>query len=116
MYMRSNNNNEFDNKSIISKIVNLRIQKANMLGLKPGLPYVLDDCMAKNARNVYDLIGKVWTPGLKRAKEEAKDIQSMIDREGGKFKLASWDWWYYSEKVRKENSTSTKNRFVPISN
>ena len=38
MYMRSNNNNEFDNKSIISKIVNLRIQKANMLGLKPGLP------------------------------------------------------------------------------
>ncbi|MEK7718747.1 MAG: M3 family metallopeptidase [Bacteroidota bacterium] len=102
MYMRSNNNNEFDNKSIISKIVNLRIQKANMLGFETWAAYVLDDCMAKNARNVYDLIGKVWTPGLKRAKEEAKDIQSMIDREGGKFKLASWDWWYYSEKVRKE--------------
>jgi peptidyl-dipeptidase Dcp len=102
MFMRSNNNNEFDNKSIINKIVNLRLQKANMLGFETWAAYVLDDCMAKNAGNVYDLIGKVWTPGLKRAKEEAKDIQSMIDREGGKFKLESWDWWYYSEKVRKE--------------
>jgi peptidyl-dipeptidase Dcp len=102
MYNRSNNNNEFDNKNIISKIVNLRLQKANMLGFETWAAYVLDDCMAKNAKNVYDLIGKVWTPGLKRAKEEAKDIQSMIDREGGKFKLASWDWWYYAEKVRKE--------------
>ncbi len=102
MYNRSNNNNEFDNKSVINKIVNLRLQKANMLGFETWAAYVLDDCMARNAKNVYDLIGKVWTPGLKRAKEEAKDIQSMIDREGGKFKLASWDWWYYSEKVRKE--------------
>ncbi len=102
MYMRSNNNNEFDNKSVINKIVNLRLQKANMLGFDTWAAYVLDDCMAKNAKNVYDLIGKVWTPGLKRAKEEAKDIQSVIDREGGKFELASWDWWYYSEKVRKE--------------
>jgi len=102
MYNRSNNNNEFDNKSVINKIVNLRLQKANLLGFESWAAYVLDDCMAKNSKNVYDLIGKVWTPGLKRAKEEAKDIQSMIDREGGKFNLASWDWWYYSEKVRKE--------------
>ncbi len=102
MYSRSNNNNEFDNKSIINKIVNLRLKKANLLGFESWAAYVLDDCMAKNSKNVYDLIAKVWTPGLKRAKEEAKDIQSMIDREKGNFKLASWDWWYYSEKVRKE--------------
>jgi len=102
MYNRSNNNNEFDNKSVINRIVNLRLQKANILSFDSWAAYVLDDCMAKNPANVYDLIDKVWTPGLKRAKEEAKDIQAMIDREGGKFKLASWDWWYYSEKVRKE--------------
>ena len=102
MYNRCNNNNEFDNKSVINKIVNLRLQKANLLGFESWAAYVLDDCMAKNPKNVYDLIGKVWVPGLNRAKEEAKDMQTMIDREGGKFKLASWDWWYYSEKVRKE--------------
>jgi peptidyl-dipeptidase Dcp len=102
MYNRSNNNNEFDNKNVIKQIVNLRLRKANLLGFESWAAFVLDDCMARNPKNVYDLIGKVWNPGLKRAKEEAKDIQSMIAREGGKFKLASWDWWYYSEKVRKE--------------
>lgn len=102
MYNRSNNNNEYDNKSVINKIVNLRLQKANILGFDSWAAFVLDDCMAKTPANVYDLIGKVWTPGLQRAKEEAKDMQAMINREGGKFKLASWDWWYYSEKVRKE--------------
>ena len=102
MYSRGNNNNESDNKSVINKIVNLRLKKANLLGFESWAAYVLDDCMAKNAKNVYDQIEKVWTPGLKRAKEEAADMQKMIDREGGKFKLASWDWFYYSEKVRKE--------------
>lgn len=102
MYSRSNNNNEFDNKGVINRIVNLRLQKANILGFNSWAAYVLDDCMAKTPANVYDLIEKVWTPGLKRAKEEAIDMQAMINREGGNFKLASWDWWYYSEKVRKE--------------
>ncbi|MCL4484425.1 MAG: M3 family metallopeptidase [Bacteroidetes bacterium] len=113
MYNRCNNNNEFDNKSVINKIVNLRLQKANLLGFESWSAYVLDDCMAKTPKNVYDLIWKIWTPGLKRAKEEAKDIQSMIDREGGKFKLASWDWWYYSEKVRKEKYDMDEEQVRP---
>jgi peptidyl-dipeptidase Dcp len=102
MYSRSNNNNEYDNKAVINRIVNLRLKKANLLDFESWAAFVLDDCMAKNPKNVYDLIGKVWEPGLKRAKEEARDIQAMIQRDGGKFKLESWDWWYYSEKVRKE--------------
>jgi peptidyl-dipeptidase Dcp len=101
MYNRGNNGNEYDNKAVINDIVNLRLQKANIMGYDSWSAFVLDDCMAKNPKNVYDLLGKVWTPAIKRAKEEAKDMQAMIDSEGGKFKLASWDWWYYSEKVRK---------------
>ena len=101
MYNRGNNNNDHDNKGVINQIVNLRLKKANILGFESWAAYVLDDCMAKNPKNVYDLIEKVWVPGLHKAKEEAKDIQSMINQEGNNFKLASWDWWYYSEKVRK---------------
>ncbi|MCE1200021.1 MAG: M3 family metallopeptidase [Marinilabiliales bacterium] len=101
MYNRCNNNDSLDNKQVIQKIVNLRLRKANLLGFESWAAYTLDDCMAKNAKNVYELIDKVWRPGLKRAKEEAADIQKMIDSDGGKFKLASWDWWYYAEKVRK---------------
>ncbi len=45
---------------------------------------------------------ELWTPALEMAKQDVKDMQAIIDREGGNFKLASWDWWYYSEKLRKE--------------
>jgi peptidyl-dipeptidase Dcp len=45
---------------------------------------------------------ELWTPSLEMAKQDVKDMQKIIDREGGNFKLASWDWWYYSEKLRKE--------------
>jgi peptidyl-dipeptidase Dcp len=101
MYMRGNNNNANDNKAVINKLVNLRLQKANIMGFNSWSAFVLDDCMAKTPDNVYKLLVQVWTPAIKRAKEEAKDMQNMIDKAGGKFKLQSWDWWYYSEKVRK---------------
>lgn len=102
MYNRSNNNNEFDNKALIGQFVNLRVRKAQLMGFNSWADFVLDDNMAKTPSNVYDLLRKVWEPGLVRAKEEARDMQAMIDREGGNFKLESWDWWYYAEKVRKE--------------
>lgn len=110
MYMRGNNNNEHDNKEVISKMVNLRLQKANLLGFESWSAYVLDHCMAKKPENVYKLLNDIWAPAIKRAEEERTDMQKMINKEGGpserfiragKFKLESWDWWYYSEKVRK---------------
>ncbi len=113
MYNRSNNNNEFDNKALIGQFVNLRISKAQLMGYKSWAEFVLDDNMAKTPANVYDLLWKVWEPGLIRAKEEAKDMQSMIDREGGNFKLESWDWWYYAEKVRKEKYDLDEEQLRP---
>jgi len=102
MYNRCNNGNGNDNKAIIGQYVNLRIRKANLMGYADWASFILDNNMAKKPENVYDLLMKVWNPALVRAKEEAADIQKTIDREGGKFKLESWDWWYYAEKVRKE--------------
>ena len=113
MYMRGNNNNGNDNKAVISKIVNLRLQKANIMGFPSWSAFVLDDNMAKTPEHVYQLLGKVWTPAIKRAKEEAADMQKMIDKEGGKFKLESWDWWYYSEKVRKEKYDLDEEQIRP---
>ena len=86
MYSRSNNSNEHDNKSVILKLVNLRLKKANIMGFDSWSAYVLDDCMAKTPANVYKLLHEIWTPAINRANEEAKDIQAMIDKEGGKFK------------------------------
>jgi len=113
MYNRGNNGNANDNKAVISKIVNLRLQKGNIMGFDSWSAFTLDDNMAKTPANVYKLLNQVWTPAIKRAKEEAKDMQAMINKEGGKFKLESWDWWYYSEKVRKEKYDLDEEQIRP---
>ena len=99
---RGNNNDEYDNKEILSKIASLRVKRANLLGYKTHAHYVLEENMAKAPENVYDLLNKLWQPALKRAKEEAKALQDLIYREGHDFDLQPWDWWYYAEKLRKE--------------
>ncbi len=101
-FMRGDNNNENDNKEIVKSIVKLRDEKAKMFGFNNYAEYVIDVNMAKIPQAVYDFLMELWTPALKMAKQDVKDMQAIIDREGGNFKLASWDWWYYAEKLRKE--------------
>jgi len=100
--MRGDNNNEFDNKKIIAKMAALRVKKANIMGYKTHADFRLEVNMAKTPKNVYDFLNQIWEPALKMAKNERKTMQAMIDKEGGKFKLESWDWWYYTEKLRKQ--------------
>jgi peptidyl-dipeptidase Dcp len=101
-FMRGDNDNDNDNKEIIKKIVKLRDQKANLLGYKSHADYIISKNMAKTPEAVYDFLMELWKPSLKMAKQDVKEMQAIINREGGKFKLASWDWWYYAEKLRKE--------------
>ncbi len=100
--MRGDNNNENDNKKVLSRIAALSAEKSHLFGFKNYSEYVLDVNMAKNPETVFDFLNKVWDAALPIAKKEAAELQKMIDREGGKFKLAHWDWWYYSEKLRKQ--------------
>ena len=99
---RGNNNNENDNKNILSRIASLRVDRANLLGYKTHADYVLDRNMAKKPENVYKFLNDLWKPALKRAGTEIDDLQKLIDKEGNNFKLEAWDWWYYAEKVKKE--------------
>jgi peptidyl-dipeptidase Dcp len=98
---RGNHDNEYDNKEIIKKITALRLERANLLGYATHADFVLEENMAKNPAAVYDLLNKLWTPAVKRAQSEVKELQSMIKKEGSNFKLQPWDWWYYAEKLRK---------------
>ncbi len=99
---RGNNNNANDNKNLIATIIKLRLEKASLLGYKTYAAYQLENRMAKNPDSVYKLLNRVWEAALPAAKEERDEMQAIIDAEGAKFKLASWDWWYYAEKVRKK--------------
>ncbi|MFN3873709.1 MAG: M3 family metallopeptidase [Ignavibacterium sp.] len=98
---RGNNNNEFDNKEIIKKIVELRIEKAKLLGFETYAHFKLEKNMAKTPENVLKFLNELWLPSINQAKVEAAEMQKLIDDEGGNFKLAAWDWWYYAEKVKK---------------
>ncbi|HPD34014.1 MAG TPA: M3 family metallopeptidase [Candidatus Kapabacteria bacterium] len=98
---RGNNGNEYDNNEVIKEIVNLRMERAQLLGYKNHAEYRLDDAMAKTPENVFNLLNQIWPPAIKVANQEADEYRDMIKKEGGNFKLEPWDWRYYAEKVRK---------------
>ena len=100
--MRGDNNNETDNKKIAVQIAKLRVERANIMGYQTHAHYVLEENMLKSPDEVYDLLIQLWKPALKRAKAEVDDMQAVADAEGKDFKIAAWDWWHYSEKVRKQ--------------
>jgi peptidyl-dipeptidase Dcp len=110
---RGDNNNEYDNKKIISRIASLRVERSNLLGYKTFADFRLEVNMAKTPQAVYELLNNVWVPAAKVAQKERDDMQAIIDKEGGTFKLASWDWWYYAEKVRKERYDLDENELRP---
>jgi peptidyl-dipeptidase Dcp len=112
-FMRGNNGNKNDNKEIVAQIVKLREKQAALLGYKSYAAYVIDDNMAKTPEAVDAFLMKLWNASLPVAKKEVQEMQKIIDREGGKFKLASWDWWYYSEIVRKEKYDLDENELKP---
>jgi len=110
---RGDNDNENDNKKILSDVINLRVKQANLLGYKTYADYILESRMAQNPQNVYNLLDQLWDASLEVAKRERQEMQAIIDREGGGFKLASWDWWYYAEKLRKEKYQLDDNELRP---
>jgi peptidyl-dipeptidase Dcp len=113
MYNRGDNGNEKDNKEIINSIVNLRVEKAQLLGYESHAHFILEENMAKNPENVYKLLNEVWNYALPQAKKEAAELQALIDAEGGDFKLASWDWWYYTEKLRQQKYSLNEEEVKP---
>lgn len=101
-FMRGDRGNENDNKAIVQKIISLRAERAKLLGYPTYAHFVLEERMARDPQTVMAFLQKLWSPALERAEQEAAEMQAIIDREKGGFQLASWDWWYYAEKLRQE--------------
>ena len=112
-YGRGDNNNENDNKAIIKEILQLRQQKAKLLGFESFAHFVLDEKMAKTPEAALDLLNKIWEPAVKRAAEEKAELQKIADREGAGIKIEGWDWFYYTEKLRKEKYALNDEAITP---
>ena len=110
---RGNNGNEYDNNQVLAEIIKLRAQRAKLLGYRSHSDLVLEPRMAKNPENVYSLLDNLWSKAVPVALNEVKEMQKIIDREGGKFKLEPSDWWYYAEKVRKQKYDLDDNELRP---
>ena len=98
---RGENGGETDNREIISETLQLREERAKLLGFETFADFKLDDQMAKTPQAVRELLLNVWKPARVRAGEEAAKLQEFANSEGANFDIEPWDWRYYSEKVRK---------------
>jgi len=99
---RGNHNDSLDNKKILAGIVSLRARRAKLLGYKSHADLNLENRMSKTPANVYSLLNQLWTPALRVAGEELKEMQKIADNEKSNLKIQPSDWWYYAEKLRKE--------------
>lgn len=110
---RGNNGDSNDNKEIITKIIKLRQEKAKLLGYDNYADFILENTMAKSSSAVMDFLNNLWKYSLPKAKAEVRDLQKLMDKEGRKEKLEAWDWWYYTEKLRKEKYNLDEEEIKP---
>jgi peptidyl-dipeptidase Dcp len=99
--LRGDNDNEHDNKAILSRMAALRAERAALMGYETHAAYVLEDNMAETPERVYAFLDQIWAPTVGAMQAERDALQAMMNAEGVEGELEGWDWRHYSEKVRK---------------
>ena len=110
---RAANGGATDNGDLITEIAKLRAEAAELRGYKSHAAFQLEPRMAKTPENALDFLGKVWDPGLARAKEEQLEMQAIVEAEGHDFIIEGHDWWYYAEKLRQQKYTIDDSEVRP---
>jgi peptidyl-dipeptidase Dcp len=110
---RGDNGDEHDNNAIIPEILQLRAERAKLLGYKTHAHWRLENAMAKTPERAMELMEAVWKPAVARVHEEVRDMQALADKEGAKIKIEPWDYRYYQEKVRKARYDLDQNEVKP---
>ena len=110
---RGDNGDAHDNNKIITDILQLRAERAKLLGFPTHAHWKLADKMAKTPENTMDLMMKVWKPAVQRVHEEVSDMQALADKEKAGIKIEAWDYRYYAEKVRKAKYDIDETQIKP---
>ena len=110
---RGDNGDEHDNNAIITEILQLRAERAKLLGYPTHAHWRLENAMAKTPEKAMELMEAVWKPAVARVHEEVADMQALADKEGAKIKIEPWDYRYYMEKVRKAKYDLDQNEIKP---
>ena len=110
---RAEHNDANDTRAIVTRLAQLRGERAQLLGFPNYSAYALDNQMAKTPGNATKLLTDLVPAATARARSEAAQMQALIDKQGGGFKLAPWDWQYYSEQVRKAQYALDESQLKP---
>ena len=118
LYMAYNtqctHDNEYNNIEIVKRLVNLRLERAQLLGFKTAADYVLQHRMAENGQNVYELLNQLIDAYTPTAKREVEEVQTMArSMEGEDFQLMPWDWAFYSEKLKEQKFDINEEELRP---
>jgi peptidyl-dipeptidase Dcp len=110
---RNSHGSEFDTPNIVMRTAQLRAEKAKLLGYANWAAYQLEDQTAHDVPTANKLLSDLAPPAVANAKREAADMQKIVDQEKGGFQIASWDWPFYSEKVRKARYAFDESELRP---
>jgi peptidyl-dipeptidase Dcp len=110
---RGDNGDEHDNNATITEILQLRAERAKLLGFPTHAHWRLQNAMAKTPERAMELMQAVWKPAVARVHEEVADMQALADKDGSKIKIQPWDYRYYAEKVRKARYDLDQNEVKP---
>jgi len=110
---RGDEGDTHDNNAIITEILALRAQRAQLLGFETHAHWRLQNTMAKTPERTLELMEAVWTPAVARVREEVADMQAIADAEGADVTIEPWDYRYYAEKVRKARYDLDENEIKP---
>lgn len=110
---RGSRGGNFDNRSIVSRVMRLRAERAQLLGYPNHAAWVLADETALTPEAVNERLVELTGPAARNAGREAARLQAMIDAEGGDFELEPWDWAYYSEKLRRADYAFDESELRP---
>ena len=110
---RGSRGGEFDNRNNLTSVLRLRAERAKLLGYDNHAAYVLENQTAQTPQAVNERLLSLAPKALMNAKQEADDLQSMINAEGMDFKVKSWDWDFYTEKVRAERYSFDASQLKP---
>jgi len=110
---RGDNGGATDNNAIITEILQLRAERAKLLGYETHAHWRLENAMAKNPERAMELMAAVWTPAVARVHEEVADMQAIADKDGTGIKIEPWDYRYYAEQVRKAKYDLDESQITP---
>lgn len=118
LYMAYNtqctHDNEYNNMEIVKKLVNLRLERAKLLGYQTAADFVLVRRMAENCDNVYKLLNQLLEAYTPEARKEVNEVQALAkETEGEDFELMPWDWAYYSEKLKEKKFNLNEESLRP---